>query len=330
MRAEKLAVYTTVHPGCEPYLAAWCDSVRRQSDRDFELWIGLDALAPAAMPTPSFSPAWLEAEVGERIPVRWVVARPGDTPARLRQRALAEMVTIYDRIVFVDADDLLQHSRVAAAREALATCDVVACALRLIDEQGVDMGVTFGLESCAPADRDPAALMPRANVFGLSNSAYRTSMLARCLPVPPDSVLIDWLLASRAFALGARLVWDRAPRMGYRQYAHNCTRMLGPFTAQDVLTAASLVTHHYRLLLDTPWSWPAGTRQPFEIARRRAEAFYNVMRAGPDRLDRYTAALNGLPPRYVWWWTVAHPDLEDLWTPSISTAASSARAHRRS
>ena len=75
------------------------------------------------------------------------IARPGDTPARLRQRALAEMVTSYDRIVFVDADDLLQHSRVAAAREALATCDVVGCALRLIDERGVDMGVTFGLES---------------------------------------------------------------------------------------------------------------------------------------------------------------------------------------
>ena len=48
MRAERLAVYTTIHPGCEPYLASWCDSIRRQTDRDFDLWIGLDALAPAA------------------------------------------------------------------------------------------------------------------------------------------------------------------------------------------------------------------------------------------------------------------------------------------
>jgi hypothetical protein len=330
MCAERLAVYTTIHPGCEPYLASWCDSVRRQSDRDFDLWIGLDALTPAACPALAISPARLEAEVGDCIPVRWIVARPGDTPARLRQRALAEMVTAYERIVFVDADDLLQHSRVAAAREALATCDVVGCALRLIDEQGVDMGVTFGLESCEPAERDPALLLPRVNVFGLSNSAYRTSVLARCLPVPPDCVLTDWLLASRAFALGARLVWDRTPRMGYRQYAHNCTRIVPPFTPQDVLTAASLVTRHYRLLLDNGWTWPAGTRRPFETARGRAEAFYNVMRGAPARLERYTAALNRLPPKYVWWWTVAHPDLEDLWTPSLSTAVSSARAHRHS
>ncbi|HEX6640072.1 MAG TPA: hypothetical protein VF215_03115, partial [Thermoanaerobaculia bacterium] len=60
------------------------------------------------------------------------------------------------------------------------------------------------------------------------------------------------------------------------------------------------------------------------------EAFYAVMRAVPERLDRYTAALNKLPPKYVWWWTVAHPDLEDVWTTSLSTAASSARAHRHS
>jgi hypothetical protein len=329
MHAERLAVYTTVHPGCEPYLASWCDSVRNQTDRDFDLWIGLDALAPVAMPAMSISPARLEADVGPHIPVHWVVARPGDTPARLRQRALAEIVANYDRIVFVDADDLLQHSRVAAARETLATCDVVGCALRLIDERGIDMGVTFGLESVELDDRDLRTLLPRCNVLGLSNSAYRTSVLARCLPVPPDCVLTDWLLASRALALGARLAWDRAPRMGYRQYAHNCARILPPFTSQAVLNAASLVTQHYRLLLNGGWAWPAGTRRPFEIARSRAEAFLAVMRAMPDRLERYTAALNQLPPRYVWWWIVAHPDLEDLWTPSISTAASSARAHRR-
>jgi len=24
-------------------------------------------------------------------------------------------------------------------------------------------------------------------------------------------------------------------------------------------------------------------------------------------------ALNRLPPRYIWWWSVANPELEDLW-----------------
>jgi hypothetical protein len=330
MRAERLAVYTTVHPGCERYLASWCDSVRQQTDRDFDLWIGLDALAPAACPTLPMSPAQLEAEVGTSIPVHWVIARPGDTPARLRQRALADMVTAYDRIVLVDADDLLHRSRVAAARDALATCDVVGCALRLIDERGVDLGQAFGINSAEPADRDLSALLPRGNVFGLSNSAYRASVLARCLPVPADCVLTDWLLASRALALGARLAWDDAPRMGYRQYANNCARVVPPFTAQGVLTAAALVAQHYRLLLDGAWDWPKGTRAPFEAARGRAQAFLAAMRASPECLDRYVAALNRLPPKYVWWWTVAHPDLEDLWTSSHSTAVRSAQAHRRS
>src|SRR4030095_8527297 len=125
------------------------------------------------------------------------------------------------------------------------------------------MGLAFGLDCSNPStDRDLAALLPRGNIFGMSNSAYRAAVLARCLPVPPDCVLPDCLLASRALALGARLTWDNAPRMGYRQYANNCARILPPFTAQGVLTAAALVVQHYRLLLDIKWDWPKGTRTP--------------------------------------------------------------------
>ena len=36
-RAERLAVYTTVYPGVEPFLAEWRASLRAQTDGDFDL-----------------------------------------------------------------------------------------------------------------------------------------------------------------------------------------------------------------------------------------------------------------------------------------------------
>ncbi len=35
----KLAVYTTIYPGVEPYLPDWCRSLLGQTDQSSDLWI---------------------------------------------------------------------------------------------------------------------------------------------------------------------------------------------------------------------------------------------------------------------------------------------------
>ncbi len=301
-RNNRLAVHTTVYPGCERFLAEWYASVLAQTDSRFDLWISLDMLTPQQV-----EPA---AAAGQPLQAHYVAARPGDTPAGVRERAYEQLIACYDAIVLVDADDILLPTRVEAAREALATCDVAGCALRLADHpSGDDLGVTFG----APRGADLAGLLPRYNVFGLSNSAYRSAVLAKCLPLPSPCVLIDWLLASRASACGATLDFDDVPRMVYRRHGENTAPVMPPFTASQVLTAARRVVDHYGFLLDSDWRW-RGCRQPFERARVRARAFHDAMHASPDVLHAYVKALNDLPPQYVWWWAVGHPALEDLWT----------------
>jgi hypothetical protein len=49
-------------------------------------------------------------------------------------------------------------------------------------------------------------------------------------------------------------------------------------------------------------------------ARDRAERFHRAVSGSPEMLARYVVALNELPPRLVWWWAVANPELEHLWT----------------
>jgi hypothetical protein len=112
--------------GVERFLPAWYASVQRQTDTDFQLWISLDGLEIGAV----------EETLGTLPPATWVPACAGDTPAQVRQGALARIVEHCDAVVLVDSDDVLHPTRVAAARRGLDDRDVTGCALRLVDEGG--------------------------------------------------------------------------------------------------------------------------------------------------------------------------------------------------
>ena len=128
-------------------------------------------------------------------------AGQGDTPATIRQRALAQIVERHDAVVLVDSDDVMHPTRVATARAMLRGHDLAGCALRLVDERGSSLDMTFTL----PPDMAPEDVFPRTNAFGLSNTAFRADVLRRCLPIPAAAVLVDWYLSTRAWLLGASL-----------------------------------------------------------------------------------------------------------------------------
>jgi hypothetical protein len=227
----------------------------------------------------------------------------------VRAHAIERMVDAYEGIVFTDSDDLLHPTRVAAARAALQRYDVAACALRMVDADARDLGVDFG----PAADEDPVEMLPRNNVFGLSNTAYRTETLRRCLPIPADNPLVDWLLATRAHALGARMVFDATPLMSYRQHGENIARVLPPFSGAEVDAASRHVLRHYHSLLDGPARLRDAQRERIDAESRRVREFHLSLAASAGRRRKYVDALNALPPRYVWWWCVANPKLEDVW-----------------
>lgn len=297
--ADGVAVYTTVYPGVEKYLAGWYRSVVAQTDREFDICVAIDALDRDEVL------AAFGADEGE---VRFV-SSAGGSPAGIRQSAIEQLVDEYSLIVFSDSDDLLFPERVASARAALASCDVIGCALRVVDDDERDLGIEFG----PAADVDLGSLLLRNNVFGLSNSAYRSGTLGRALPIPHDCVCIDWLLATRAWATGAVLRFDGTPQMAYRQYAENTARVLLPFTTEHVLVAAERVLDHYRCVLDAGWQLPFAARAALEAARAQVASFHCTVSRSADALARYVDALNQLTPTYVWWWCVAHPHLEETW-----------------
>jgi hypothetical protein len=297
---ERLAVYTTIYPGVEAYLQDWYRSVQAQADRDFQLWIGLDGIEADAV----------ETAIGAHLEAVWVPSQPDNTPARIRQRSLEQIAECFDAVVLVDSDDILHPTRVAAARTALETSDLAACALRLVDHQRRDLGITFTLAGRAAQDR----VLPRNNVFGFSNSTYRSELLRQCLPLPADCILIDWFLATRAWLIDARLAFDPVVRMDYRQYGANMAPIRYPVDASQVSRDTNKVLQHYRLLLASPMENALPDRwSEVQEAAADVQLFSERVVSQPERLEHYVRNLNALEPQVVWWWDVAQPALQWMW-----------------
>jgi hypothetical protein len=296
----RIALYTTVYPGVETYLPEWYRSLQAQTDQHFHLWIGLDGIAVETV---------LKA-IGANVKATWVPSQPGDTPARVRQRSLEKITETYDAVVLVDSDDLLHDTRVAAAREAIENADLAGCALRLVNEEGQELGLTLGL----PPQSEAADVLPRHNVFGFSNTAFRSKLLERCLPVPADVALMDWFLATKAWLMGAKLSFDSVVRMDYRQHATNMARVRFPVSPEQVAGDTELVRRHFQFILaEDPGNFLCDRWSQVKCAAAGIEAFHECVVCQPGLLRRYTEVLNRLNPATLWWMAVAHPELESMW-----------------
>ena len=295
-----LALYTTIYPGVERYVKEWHRSVCEQSDQDFQLWIGLDQLKRDD----------IQGLLGPRFKVNWVQGAAGASPAQIRQTALSRIAETASEVVLVDSDDLLHPTRVAAARLALQTSELAGCALRLVDQEGEDLESLFTLSTSLRPDD----ILPRNNVFGFSNSAYRVELLRRILTIPASAVLVDWFMATRAWLLGAKLSFDREPRMDYRQHPQNMALVRLPFRPDQVTRATALVCNHFKLLLRKQEQDFIPDRF-FDLERvaREVEEFNERILPDPNLLAAYVDAYNTLAKPQIWWSCVAHPALSYMW-----------------
>jgi hypothetical protein len=265
------------------------------------LWIGLDQLTSESIQT----------MLGFDLTANWVIAPSGATPAQIRQEALARIVETCSGVVLVDSDDLLHSSRVAAARADLENSELAGCALCLVDQRGQNLGLKFDL----PPQFGPEDVFPRNNVFGFSNSAFRSDLLRRCLPIPANVVLVDWFLSTRAWLLGAKLTFDREPRMDYRQYPANTARVRSPFHLNQVVSDTALVRRHFQLLLaEHKRDYHDERYAAAQKVAREVEEFHQRIVLYPAKLDAYVEALNALHPAPLWWSCVAYPLLGEMWS----------------
>ncbi|KAF1076908.1 hypothetical protein [Methanogenium sp. MK-MG] len=299
MTKNKSALFTTVYPEGAKYLNDWYSSVNHQDTSEFDIWIGCDRL--------SIEEA--QNAMGGRIEATWIIRNDNELPIQFRERAIRKMIDQYSGIIFVDSDDILEPSRVSSAQNALEHCDAYGCSMCIIDESGNDLSIEFN----RPPNVEISDLLLRNNIFGLTNTAYNSETLKKCLPFPQNCVLLDWFIATMAMNNNAKMFFDDIPKMKYRQHSANTAPVLPPFSNQQILYATELVLQHYDIVLKNIPKLNHLFKSKITFAKNDVLTFYNSMIQSKEKLDEYTKRLNKLPAKHIWWSCVAHPDLEELW-----------------
>ncbi|HEX7038657.1 MAG TPA: hypothetical protein VF202_00930 [Trueperaceae bacterium] len=283
-----LAVYSVVYPAALGFFADFWRGLAAQLDGASAVYLSLHGVTPDD----------LERSAGGRVEATFIPAAESATPAEVRSRALAAVCAAHDAVVLLDSDDVPLPGRLAAAREGLEEADVYACAMRLIDERGEPLGggreFTLGEEEQAALAE--GELLARVNAFGFSNSAYRAETLASALPVPPDTVLMDWLVVSRASLAGAEIAFDHEPHMAYRQYGANTARVVPPFEPERIVADARRVVRHHELLA-APES-----ASPYRRAASKARAFLAWLEEDERNAVTYSRRLAESPRDVFLWW----------------------------
>lgn len=294
-----LALYTTIHPGTRPYLQDWYASVQAQSDQEFDLWIGIDEVHIEEA---------CDLMGIESSEAHWVVADGDDTPAMVRQRAWEAMLPHIEAVVMTDSDDMLRSHRIEQGRKDISNADVASCSLELIGQQGETLN-----EVMPPATYQSADVLPYRNVFGLSNTTYRASVLRDCLPLPDNTILADWYLATQAWLQGYTLHCNPTVGMAYRQHNDNTLALLPPFTRRDIRKTTEVVQHHFELAAENLPSNAVDSRKRKVVeARNRVDAFAEQVVRNEARLANYVEQLNDQPILPLWWACVDHPDIQSL------------------
>ena len=301
MTDNRSAIFTTVYPEGIKYLNDWFSSVNHQDTSDFDIWIGCDRLSPEEA----------QKAVGGRIEATWVIRNENESPIQFRERAIRRMINHYSEIIFVDSDDVLETSRVSTAQDALQHYDGYGCSMNIIDEDGRDLATGF----MRPQNIDLAHILLKNNIFGLSNTAYRSETLKKCLSFPKMCVLLDWFIATRAMNNCADLFFDDTARMKYRQHSANTARVLPPFSAEQILYSTKLVLQHYDLVLRCIPELSPFFKKQIPLFQDQVLLFNNSIVQSVEMLNEYIERLNKLPAKHIWWSCVAHPDLEEIWNP---------------
>lgn len=289
----RTALVTVLYPEALRYFSQWKKSVQTQDTQDFDLVIALHNVRAEDVDC-----ADLHAKV------RFVA---GSLGMSLRRSVFQGLADTYDTAVLVDIDDVLLPHRVRVACDALANADVYGCATQVVDEQLHPLNVTF--PEVEPSEPPPVT---HGNVWGCSNTAYRTEVLREVARFPDNCVLADWYMATLAANVGAKFVFDAEPAMQYRIRPGAPTNPCEPYAPSVLRTATDLTEGHLRLV-----SQAACINQSFreKLSERLAEV--TVFRRAMQSDTAATAYLRALSetisrPR-VWWESVAHTMLRDLW-----------------
>ena len=229
---KEVAFFTVVYPGVEPYLGDFFRSIATQTYPHFDLIIGNDGLSSLDLVNyrPDISIIDLEG-----------------TPAEVRDAGFQFLRSEgYKYVVFGDSDDFFSPTRVETSLDLLQKYDVVVNDLDLVEADGRLIQPGYLSQRLNQRVKIGNEFIYDKNVFGLSNTAVRTSLLPSNR-IPAELLAVDWFVFANILERGARAIFTTSTRTFYRQHGSNIAG-LGDWTLESILRGVLVKALHYKAM----------------------------------------------------------------------------------
>tara|TARA_A100001037_G_scaffold305127_2_gene344140 strand:+ start:7274 stop:8191 length:918 start_codon:yes stop_codon:yes gene_type:complete len=231
---NKNVLCTSVHSGSIYYLNAWWSSVINQTTHDFDIVISVDGF--------DFDlDKFLKGH--EQFNIQLFYFNYGRTISEIRNKIIEYCSENYDKVIFVDTDDVLDKYRVAKSLDSLDAFDFTFCKTYLIDEKGNSLPWMLKKNSSIND-------ICEFNSFGLSNSNYKSYVLKEILPIPKNCEIIDWFISTFAFLYRYKFAYIDETFMKYRIYAQNVTKVIPPYNLNDLNIKTKYVLNHFDFIMN--------------------------------------------------------------------------------
>lgn len=212
----RTAFLTTIFPMNKQYLYDFFDSLKEQTNKNFDVIIVNDGYKDFEQ---------IQSEYNQVLNI--VELKYSHTPAKNREYGINYcMQNGYDILIFGDSDDYFEKNRVEKSLEFLKEYDIVVNDLSLVDENGV-YKTKYLSHRLNNLEEVKFEFIFKKNIFGLSNTAIKLKSISK-ITIPEDLVAVDWYIFSILLMENKRAVFTNETVSYYRQYQENIVGLKKP------------------------------------------------------------------------------------------------------
>lgn len=233
---NKVALFSVVYEGAEPFVDDFFESVKNQSYKEFDLIIVNDGYK-----CKKFSSIYQELRIFEI---------EGDSTIS-GNRAIGLNYAIekgYDYIFLCDIDDYLHPCRVEHVLNVFDGNDIIVNDIDIVDTKRKTILKAYFQKSINESTTLDREFIKEKNIFGFSNTAIRVSSLTK-VEFPKDLKIVDWYYFTQLLNIGLKAKFLSESLTEYRQHSGN---MIGisSFTVNIFRKLLILKKKHYLYFYD--------------------------------------------------------------------------------
>ena len=228
---KEIAVFTTIFPSALSYLETFMNSLRNQTNKDFDLFIANDSVVD------------LEEMLKEYQDFNIIIYDVKFSISKNREAAIKKITELgYKIVIFADIDDFCEKNRVEVSLRKMKQYDVVVNDVSLFFDTNIYDDYYFSKRLSNDTEID-ADFITDKNIFGLSNTAVKVELL-KDIVLNEKLEAVDWYLFAVLLEKGAKSIFTNETRTFYRQYENNLSN-IDKYDKKSVMNCLRVKIMHY-------------------------------------------------------------------------------------